>query len=98
MVTSKPQLISGASAEGVDGFRPRWEDAVDEVRLAVRADDERGFANHLIDTAQTVCCRNQRVAGDARIRCVDSTVCGARMPLVDRRVELQSGIRALPRR
>ena len=45
----------------------RREDPVDEMRLAVGADDERGLADELIDAPQTVRGRHEGIAGDARI-------------------------------
>src|SRR5438309_1780914 len=67
------------------------------MRLAVRAYYERRFTDHRINSLQTVGRCDERIAGDAGIRRIDSAVGRTGVPFVDRGVELHARIRTLPR-
>ena len=96
VVGSQIELISGLRAQTERGLDSGRENPVDEVRLAVAADDERGLADEVADALRAVGRRYEGVAGHARIRRVDPIVVRAGMPLLNRAVVLQAGVGALP--
>src|SRR6185503_7176311 len=90
-------LVPGLWLQAIERLPARWEDLLDPVRLAVRADHSRGLADERIDPPPPLARRHQRVTGHARVRRVDAVRRLARVPLLDRVVELHARIGAGPR-
>ena len=98
MVGRQLEFIAAGGSQTKRRFRSGREDAVDEMRLAVAADDERRLTDQSRDPRRAVGGRNAGVAGNARIGRVDAVVVRAGVPLLNGVVELQARIGALPRR
>ena len=68
------ELVAGLRAQAIDRLSSGRKNLADEMRPAVAADDEGRLADEALDTNWAVGRRDQRIAGNAWICCVDAIV------------------------
>ena len=93
------ERVTRASSKEVDRLDARAEDLGHRYQVTVFADDLHDLpADQVADRHQTVACCDERVTRHARVARVDPRGIGARVPVIDRGVELHPRVAAGPGR
>ena len=97
VISGDAYTIAGTRREEIDGLAPGGKYPGDQVWLPIRTDHPHRLSHERIDPPPPVGGGNERIAGDAGIRCIDPPILRAGVPFVDRRIILRAGIGADPR-